>query len=71
MKSTFIYSCLVLAICVSVYFTYQRSFITRDFEVINSEEELEEESAEELMGAGEEPMESDEPAIVDPADVTE
>ncbi len=43
MKSTFIYLSLILAICISVYFTYQRSFVTRDFEVINSEEEFEEE----------------------------
>jgi len=43
MKSTFIYFSLFLAICISVYFMYQRSFVTRDFEVINSEEGFEEE----------------------------
>lgn len=47
MKSSFIYIGLFLAICVSIYFTYQRSFVTQDFEVINSEEELEEEEATE------------------------
>ena len=48
MKSTFIYIFLFLAICASVYFTYQRSFVTRDFEVVNSEEEFEEVPEEEI-----------------------
>lgn len=44
MKSGFIYIALLLAICASMYFMYKRSFVTRDFEVINSEEVFEEES---------------------------
>lgn len=46
MKSRFIYIGLFLAICVSMYFTYERSFVTRDFDVMNSEEEVVEEEEE-------------------------
>lgn len=54
MKSTFIYVGLFLTICASLYFTYQRSFVTRDFEIINSEEEVTELEAEEEIMVSEE-----------------
>lgn len=56
MKSRFIYIGLFLAICVSMYFVYERSFVTRDFDVINSEEEVSEEEgtvSEEIITEGE------------------
>ena len=39
MKSTAIYIGLALAICISLFFVYQRSFVTQDFVILNSEEE--------------------------------
>lgn len=42
MKSTLLFVSLLIAIGVSIFFTYQRSFLTRDFEVFNSEEDSEE-----------------------------
>ncbi|HWH16472.1 MAG TPA: hypothetical protein VNU25_02735 [Candidatus Paceibacterota bacterium] len=39
MNSKIIYVGLLLAICLSLYFAYERSFVTRDFEIVNSEEE--------------------------------
>ncbi|MES2931169.1 MAG: hypothetical protein V4682_00535 [Patescibacteria group bacterium] len=57
MKSTFIYIGLFLAICISMYFMYERSFVTRDFEVVNSEEaSVEEELAPEEVVPEEEEM---------------
>ena len=56
MKSRFICIGLFLAICVSMYFVYERSFVTRDFDVINSEEEVSEEEetvSEEIITEGE------------------
>lgn len=53
MKSKAIYIGLLLAICLSLYFTYQRSFVSRDFEVINSEEEDVSAEATEEMGVEE------------------
>jgi hypothetical protein len=38
---------LLLAIIASVFFTYQRSFVRHDFELVNSEEELEAPTLEE------------------------
>ncbi len=61
MKSTFIYVGLFLAICASIYFTYQRSFVTRDFEIINSEEEVIELEAEELDPESDDQEDSVEP----------
>ncbi|MCI0597705.1 hypothetical protein L0Y34_01380 [Candidatus Parcubacteria bacterium] len=47
MKSTVLFVLLGAAIALSIYFTYQRSFVWQNFEVIYSEEEevLEEETA--------------------------
>lgn len=42
MKSKILFAALIAAIAVSVYFTYERSFVTRDFVLENSEEEVEE-----------------------------
>lgn len=39
MKSSVIYIGLALAICISLFFVYQRSFVTHDFVILNSEEE--------------------------------
>lgn len=46
MKSTHIFIALALIICASLFFTYQRSFVTQDFEVIDSEEGLYEDEEE-------------------------
>jgi hypothetical protein len=57
MNSKVIYIGLLLAICLSLYFTYERSFVTRDFEVVNSEEEealLEDEEVSTEAGAEQE-----------------
>lgn len=37
---------LVSAVAVSLFFTYERSFVWKNFELINSEEEFEEEVLE-------------------------
>jgi hypothetical protein len=38
MKSKILFLVLLIAIGISVYLTYERSFVTRDFEIVNSEE---------------------------------
>jgi hypothetical protein len=48
MKEKVLYVLLFLAIALSLFFTYQRSFVWKNFELINSEEGMEEaESSEE------------------------
>jgi hypothetical protein len=49
MKTILLIIGLIIAIAASIYFTYERSFITRNFELIDSEAELEEESSEEAV----------------------
>lgn len=46
MKSTVLFILLGVAIALSVYFTYQRSFEWKNFEIIYSEEEEAEVSAD-------------------------
>ncbi|HEY4489192.1 MAG TPA: hypothetical protein VJA87_01785 [Candidatus Paceibacterota bacterium] len=66
MKEKVLLIFLILLVAVSVFFTYQRSFVWQNFELINSEEELEPEEMgeeeslnEEILedGAGEESAE--------------
>lgn len=59
MKSIHIFIGLILIICASLLFTYQRSFVTQNFEVIDSEEGLYEESEESPKEQGEPGMESE------------
>ena len=58
MKNKLLILLLVVAVAVSLFFVYQRSFIWQNFELINSEEEGEEELLEEQAsedaGSGEE-----------------
>ena len=59
MKSSFIYIGLLLAICASVYFVYQRSFVYHNFEVVNSEEvTLDDSSTEAVDGTDQTPHET-------------
>jgi len=44
MKSKILLAILLLAIGLSIFFTYQRSFVSRDFIIINTEEGFEEDS---------------------------
>jgi hypothetical protein len=61
MKSTWLFIVLFAAIAVSLFFTYERSFATRDFEIFNSEEYEEGEETEVLEGESEDaPVEAEE-----------
>lgn len=46
MKSAVLYAVLLIAILVSVFFTYQRSFVWKNFELIDSEAETVQEEME-------------------------
>lgn len=39
MKFKFLLAFVLLAIVVSIYFTYQRSFVWKNFDIVNSDEE--------------------------------
>lgn len=47
MKDRVLFVLVLIAVAVSIFFTFQRSFVTHDFVMINSEEEGDEEAIEE------------------------
>ena len=42
-KSKFLIAIFIIIMLISIFFTYQRAFVDKDFEIISSEEETGEE----------------------------